>query len=318
MWGTVWRRLLSLLVVLVAISFLTFLVLDLLPGSTAEAVLGPAATPENIERVRADLGLDQPFFERYATWLGRAVRGDFGVTYPDGRVVSVVLREGIPASLELLLLVELFAVGTALPLALAAARREGSRLDRLLSTGSFGALALPQLAFGIVLLTVFAQQLRWFPASEYTHLTDSVWRNLRSLVLPTLTLGIPLAGLYFRVLRNDVLGTLRSDHITFARAMGFSQRRLLWRRVLRPSSLTLVSVVGLNTAALLGGVAVVEQLYGVPGLGRTLIGSVLTRQVTLVQGAVLVIALVFVLSNLLVDITLSLLDPRIRLHGSAT
>jgi len=316
-WGWLWRRVLSLVVVLLLVSFVSYLIFDLLPGSTAEAVLGTSATPENIARVRSDLNLDDPFVVRYVNWLGRAVQGDFGVTYPDGRVVSVVLREGLPASLELLVLTQLFAVALALPLALWAGRREGSYVDRLLSSGSFGALALPQLALGIVLLTVFAQQLRWFPASEYVRLSDDVWRNLRSLVLPTITLALPLAGLYFRVLRNDVVGTLRSEHVAFARGMGLSARRVLWRRALRPSSLTLVSVIGINTAALLGGVAIVEQMYGIPGLGRTLIAAVLSRQVTLVQGAVVLIAAVYVVANLVVDVSLTLLDPRVRLGRSA-
>jgi peptide/nickel transport system permease protein len=312
-----WRRLVSLAVVMFLVTLLTFWIMELLPGSTAEAVLGPSATPENIQRVREDLHLDDSFVSRYTTWLGRAVRGDLGVTYPDGRVVSVVLREGLPASMEILVLTQLFAIGVALPAAMAAARREGSRLDRNLSSGSFVALAMPQLAFGIVLLTVFAQKLRWFPASEYTHLTESVGGNLRAMVLPVLTLGLPFAGVYFRVLRADIVNTLRSDHIAFARGMGLSSSRIMWRRALRPSSLTLISVAGLNTALLLGGVAIVENIYGVPGLGRTLIISVLSRQITLVQGCVLVIAVFYVLMNLLVDVALTVLDPRVRLERAA-
>jgi len=134
-WSWLWRRLASLGVVLLLVTLLTFWIMQLLPGSTAEAVLGPNATPENIERVRADLHLDRPFFSQYLTWLGRAARGDLGVTYPDGRVVSVVLREGLPASVELLVLTQLFAVGVAMTAAMSAARREGSRLDRTLSSG---------------------------------------------------------------------------------------------------------------------------------------------------------------------------------------
>ena len=235
----------------------------------------------------------------------------------DGRVVTAVMRESLPTTLELVLLAQLFAIAVALPSAMTAARREGTRADRALSTGSFVAIALPQLVLGIVLLTVFAQRLRWFPASEYTHLTESVAGKLRSMVLPTITLGLPLAGVYFRVLRNDLVTTLRSDHICFARGMGLSSRQVLWRRALRPSSMTLVSVLGLNIAALLGGVVIAEQIYGLPGLGRLLVGGVLTRQVTLVQGAVMFVAVVYLVANLLVDITLMALDPRVRLEKVA-
>jgi peptide/nickel transport system permease protein len=316
-WGWWWRRLASAVLVLFIVTFLTFLIIDLLPGRTENAILGPAASPAAVEQVRDDLNLDEPLLSRYGTWLRRAISGDLGVTYPDGRVVSVVLREGLPASVELLFLTQIVAVGFALPSALVAGRREGGRLDRTLSSMSFIAVALPQLALGIMLLTVFAQKLNWFPASEYTHISDGLFENIRSLTLPTITLAIPLAGIYYRVLRTDVVTTLRSDHIAFARAMGLSSRRVLWRRALRPSSLTLVSVVGLNTALLLGGVAIVESIYSIPGIGGTLVRSVLTRQVTLVQGTVLVIAVVYVVSSLLVDVTLMWLDPRVRLSGRA-
>jgi len=316
-WSWLWRRLVSLLLVLWIVSFLTYGLLELMPGSGAEAVLGPSATPEAIEQVRQDLHLDDPFLVRYGRWLGRAVQGDLGVTYPDGRVVSVVLRESLPTTIELVILSQLFAIGLALPTSMAAARREGSRVDRAMSAGSFVAIALPQLVLGIVLLTIFAQRLRWFPASEYTHLTESVGGNLRSMVLPVITLSLPLAGIYFRVLRNDLVTTLRSDHIFFARGMGLSARQVLWRRALRPSSMTLVSVMGLNIAALLGGVVIAEQIYGLPGLGRLLVGGVLTRQVTLVQGAVMFVAVVYLVANLVVDIALMALDPRVRLEKAA-
>jgi peptide/nickel transport system permease protein len=316
-WDWLWRRLVSVVIVLLAVSLVTYLLLEALPGSTAAAILGPGATPETIAVVEQDLNLDEPLPQRYVTWLGRAVQGDLGVSYRTGEVVTVTLRDRIPTSLELLFLTQALSVGVAVVAALVSARREGTRTDRVLSGSSFVALALPQFAFGIVLLIVFAQKLRWFPVAQYVHFSDDPVGNLRAMTLPVVTLAAPLTAIYYRVLRTDLQQTLRSDHITFAKAVGLSPRRILLGRALRPSSLTLISVIGLNTALLLGGAVIVEQLFSLPGLGSLLTISVSTRDIVMVQGATLTIALVYVLINLCVDIALTILDPRVRLSRSA-
>lgn len=311
------QRLASVLAVVFIVCLATYLLLDALPGSTAVTLLGDGATPEKIAVVEHDLGLDQPFVERFGMWLGRAGRGDLGVSYQTGEIVSVSLRQRVPTSLELLMLTQIAAIGIALTAALASARREHGPLDRALSTGSFFVLALPQFAFGIILLIVFAQKLKWFPVADYQKFSDSPLGNLRALTLPVATLAIPLSGIYYRVLRTDLVQTLRSDHITFARAMGLSPRRVLFGRALRPSSLTIISVVGQNTAYLLGSSVIAEGLFSVPGLGQFLTRAVQSRDVVKVQGAVLTVALVYVLVNLAADVALALLDPRVRLERRA-
>jgi peptide/nickel transport system permease protein len=316
-WSWLWRRAVSLAVVLVLVSMVTYLMVDLLPGDPATAVLGQGATPETIEIVRQDLSLDDPLPVRYGVWLGRAVQGDLGVSYRTGEVITVALRQRLGTSVELLVLTQLTAILLAVPTALVAARRERGRLDRALSNGAFVAVAMPQFALGIALLVIFAQRLEWFPVSQYVPLGEGVVDNLHAMVLPVLTLSLPLAGIYYRVLRTDLMQTLRSDHITFARAMGLSSRRVLLGRALRPSSLTLVSVIGLNTAFLLGGAAIVERLFSLPGLGAFMTEAVLTQDVVKVQGAALVIALVYVIINLGVDLLLTVFDPRIRLARRA-
>jgi peptide/nickel transport system permease protein len=316
-WGWLWRRLVALVAVLLFVSVAVYLLFDALPGSTAGAILGPGATPETIEIVEEDLNLNDPLPQRYATWASRAVQGDLGVSYRTGEVVSSVIADRLPTSLELLLLSQLTAVLLAGSAALVSVRREGGAVDRALSTTSFVALALPQFGFGIVLLVVFAQKLDWFPVAQYTRFTDGPLDNLRALVLPVATLSLPLAGIYYRVLRTDLLQTLRSDHITFARAMGLSEGRVILRRALRPSTLTLVSVIGLNTAFLLGGAVVVERLFSLPGLGQLITLSVQTRDIVMVQGATLAVALIYVIINLLVDVALTWLDPRVALARSA-
>lgn len=311
------RRLISVAVVVFLVCVAAYGLIDALPGSTATTVIGPDATPEQIAIVERDLNLDKPFPVRFGLWLSRAAQGDLGVSYQTGEVISVALRQRVPTSLELLALTQLTAIAIAVPAAVFAARRENGRADRALSSGSFLALALPQFAFGIVLLTVFAQKLRWFPVADYKAFGDDPIGNLEAMALPVTALALPLSGIYFRVLRTDLVQTLRADHITFARAMGLRSRRIVWGRALRPSGLALLSVIGINTAYLLGSAVVAENLFSIPGLGRFVLEGVQTRDAVKVQGGVLVIALVYVVVNLLVDVVLSILDPRIRLEGRA-
>src|SRR3954453_6146266 len=186
-WSWLWRRLISLLIVLLIVSFVTYLLLDALPGNTAAAILGPGATPDSIHQVDKDLQLDRPLPVRYGIWLGRAVRGDLGVSYQSGEVVSVAIKSRVSTSLELLLLSQMLAIGISVPGAMASAKRENSRFDRTMSSASFGMIAIPQFAFGILLLTLFAQKLRWFPVTDYVSFSVDPLQNLHAMVLPTIT-----------------------------------------------------------------------------------------------------------------------------------
>jgi peptide/nickel transport system permease protein len=317
-WGWLWRRLVALGIVLVLVSIATFLLVEALPGDPASAILGQSATPESIAIVRQDLHLDDPLPVRYVRWGSRALQGDLGVSYRTGEVITAALRTRLGTSLELLVLTQLAALALAVPPVLASARRERGRADRFFSNGAFFAVAMPQFALGIALLVIFAQKLGWFPVSQYVPLGEGVTKNLHAMVLPVATLCVPLAGIYYRVLRTDLMQTMRSDHINFARAMGLSKRRVLLGRSLRPSSLTLISVMGLNTAFLLGGAAIVERLFSLPGLGAFTTDAILTQDVVKVQGATLLVAVVYVVTNLVVDILLTVLDPRVRLSRSAS
>ncbi len=283
-----WRRLVSLGVVLLLVSLVTYLLIDFLPGDPAIAVLGQSATPESIaDRAPGPLAR-RPAAGALRRLARAGAAGRSRRVVPHRRGDHGGLRQRLGTSLELLALTQLAAILLSVPAALLAARRERAVLDRVLSNGAFVAVAMPQFAFGIALLVVFAQKLEWFPVAHYVRSARTSFDNLHALVLPVLTLAVPLAGIYYRVLRTDLMQTLRSDHITFARAMGLSPRRVLLGRALRPSSLTLVSVIGLNTAFLLGGAAIVERLFSAcPGLGAFMTEGVLTQDVVKVQGAAL-------------------------------
>ena len=302
----------SLVVVLFLVSMGSFLLTSLLPGDPAVAILGPAATPQSLAVVRHSLALDRPIPTQYATWIGRAATGNLGRSYQLEEQVTTVLARTLVVTVELVILAELLALLIGVPVGVWAAQRANQRFDKIASAVSFGALALPQFALAIALVLVFGVRLHWFPTIGFVHISDGLGANLRSMALPTFTLGIPLAAFYTRVVRTDMVVTLRQPHIELARAMGYPTRRILVRHALRQSSLTLITVAGLQIGALLGGSLIVESIFALPGMGRLMIQRIGARDYTVVQGGVLVIATTYVLANFGADLLHSVLDPRLR------
>ena len=310
------RRLLYLLPVLFGVALLTFLIASLLPGDLATVLLGDQATPETLAAVRHDLGLDQPVLLRFAHWLGQVLQGDLGRSFRTGQTVVAAIGERLPVSIELMLLAQLGALGVAIPLAIVCAVREGGRFDRFVTGVAFASLSVPSLLSAIVLIWLLAVRLAWLPATGYVPLDEDIAGNLRSLVLPALTLAAGEWPALMRVLRSDMISTLKEDYIAMARAKGLRPARVLLVHALKPSSLTLVTVTGINIARLLGGAVIVEYIFALPGIGRLLIGSIFNRDLVLLQGVVLFVGIAFVVVNLGVDMLYAVLDPRIR-HGRA-
>jgi len=306
------RKAISLVVVLFVVTAGSFLLTNLLPGNPAFAILGPRATPETVAIVTHDLHLDEPIPVRYGQWLSRVVQGDLGVSYITDQPVATSIHQALPVTIELFVLVQLVAFAIAIPIGTWCAHRADRVFDKVASAGAFGIIAVPQFAIAIVLILVFAVKLHWFKAATFIHLSDDPVGNLRTMVLPTLTLALPLGAIYSRVLRTDMVVTLAQDHITLARASGLPTRRILVGHALRQSSLTLITVFGLQVGGLLGGAIIVEQIFALPGMGRLLFQGIFERDYLLVQGVVMLIAVVYVVANFLVDVVHSLLDPRIR------
>jgi peptide/nickel transport system permease protein len=316
MLGFVARRLLYLVPVLVAVSLLTFLIASLLPGDLAYVILGDQATPEKVEALRHDMGLDQPIWWRYASWLGHVLQGDFGRSFRTGQTVLQAVTERLPVSLELMLLAELGALAIGIPLAIACAVRSGSAFDRFMTGSAFGMLSVPAFLSAILLIYLFAVELRWLPATGYVPFEEDPVGNLRSFLLPALTLALGEWPVLMRVLRSDMIATLQEDYIAMARAKGLKPSRILLVHALKPSSLTLVTVTGINIGRLIGGTVIVESIFALPGIGRLLLGAIFTRDLIILQGVVLFVALGYVLMNFIVDMLYAVLDPRIR-HGHA-
>ena len=308
------RRLIQLVVVLVFVSFFSFSLISLVPGDPVVAIVG-FASPEQLAQVRHQIGLDDPFLVQYAHWLGDFVHGDLGQIYsgPTGRSpVSTAIAQSLPVTLELMAYAMILTVLIAIPLGILSAYKSGSIADKTISMGAFGSIAMPDFALAIILSYWVGVKLQWLPTSGFTHFTDDPVENIKSLTLPAISLAVGQIAAYMRLLRSDMIATLQEDYILMAKSKGIPTRRILWRHALRPSSLTLLTVAGLNIGALIGGTIVIENLFDIPGMGKLLFFSIFGRQFVELQSIVAVIAIGYVLVNVFVDILYTILDPRIR------
>jgi peptide/nickel transport system permease protein len=313
MTGVVARKVLATLPVLLAVSFLTFLMMSLLPGCVECQVLGPDnMDAQSRAEVREELGLDDPMPVRFASWLGDALTGDLGRSYHTRQPVTEAIVERLPVTVELVVLSLAMSLAISLPLGLVTAYRAGGVLDRISTGVTFGLLAIPNFMMGLLLMYVFAESLGWLPATNWTRFTDDPVENLRAALLPSITLAVGQIAVFTRLLRTDVIATLQEDHVLLARSKGLSTTRILLRHALRPSSFSLLTVSGLTVGALIGGAVIVEQLFALPGIGRLLLDSISQRDLLAVQGVVLVITVAYVAINMLVDILYAVLDPRLR------
>ncbi len=308
-------QLLTLLVILLAATALTFFITNVLPGDAAVAILGDNATPAEIASLRTELGLDRNIVVRYVDWLSHALRGDLGKSYRTRENISTMIGDRLPVTLELILLTQLIALGVAVPAGILAAYRSRTKVDSALATVSIGLLSTPAFVKGILLIYLMSVLLGWFPASGFKSLSDGLGANLHSLALPAMTLALAEIPVYMRLLRADMISTLQQDYILVARAKGLSVREILLGHALRPSSLSLVTVVGINLGRLVGGAVIIETLFALPGIGQMLVNAVYQHDQFVIQGVVLVIATGFVLINLLVDLMYALIDPRVRISG---
>jgi peptide/nickel transport system permease protein len=312
------RKMVALVAVVLAVSFLTFFLINLLPGDPALLVLGPggAQSPEVIEQVREDLHLNDPLPVRYAKWLGDALHGDLGRSYQSRQQVLDAIRERVPVTLELGVLAIVMAIVISIPLGVFSAYRANSIFDKGVTASSFGLLSIPNFMLGLFLIYLLAVRFDLLPATGWERLTADPMENLRRAIMPAVALGVPSIAVLTRLLRTDMIATLQEDHVMMARSKGLPTWHILFRHALRPSSFSLLTVAGLQVGALIGGTVVIEELFALPGVGRLLYQSILQRDYLVVQGVVLLLSVSFVVVNFVVDLLYSFLDPRIRLGES--
>jgi peptide/nickel transport system permease protein len=315
-WGVariVALKLLRLFGVLFVVAVLCFFSLNLLPGNPARAILGVAgSSPQAVKALDIKLGLDHPVFHRFTTWLWDVLRGNLGTSYQSGVPVGQIITQRAPVTLELILLSQILALLAAVPTAIIAAARRGTTTDRGISVIVFAVLSTPNFVAGFVLIWIFAILLGILPANGYTALSGGLWANLETMLLPSVCLAAAPFALYQRVLRADLVETYGSEFMAVARAKGVSPARAAFRHALRPSLLGLTTSVGAMMGTLLGATIIVETLFALPGLGAELANAVNNRDYVEVQGIVLVMATFFVVVNTIVDLTYTLIDPRLR------
>ena len=332
--GKLVERLLQLIPVMLGVSVIVFLMMALTPGDPVDIMIGDQnVSPEQEAAMRRDLGLDQPLHLRFLTFLGNALTGDFGLSFFHRRPVFDIIVERLPATIELSLVALVIALVTAIPLGVLAAVRKNTMFDRISTVGSLLGVSLPGFWFGILLIMLFAVHLQVLPVSgrigftsevePITHflLIDTLLRGrpdafldaVAHIILPAITLGLPMTAILMRVTRTSMLEVMRSDYITFAEAKGLKRQRILYRHALKNALIPTVSVAAIETGSLLGGNMIVETVFGWPGLGRLVVESIFVRNYPLVQAAVLFYATTYVLLNFVADILYTVLNPRVKL-----
>jgi peptide/nickel transport system permease protein len=318
---TVLERVVKLAVVVLIVSFLTFLLTKLLPGDITTTLLGPnASNPDRVAALEQELGLDKPFFVQYWNYIsGVLFRFDLGTAYATSNFpVRDLLTSRLPATLQLMVMAQVISILISVPLAMFSAYKANSAADRAVTAGAFGLISLPSFAMAVFLVYLFSLRLGWFPAVGYRRITgpDGLSANLKSVALPVSVLVAGLTAVYTRLLRSDLIATLQEDFILMARSKGLPTWHILLRHALRPSSFSLLTIFGINFGTLIGGSVILEYFFAIPGVGSLAVESIAKRDFIAVQGVVLVIAVAFVLVNFVVDLLYNILDPRVRRAGA--
>lgn len=307
------RKLGQVLPVLALVSFGTYMLVGLIPGDPAVAILGKGHPPEAYRELRRELGLNDPLLQRYGEWLWQALHGNLGKSLVPPQVPVVDrIAAALPVSLQLAVMALVIALLVSIPLAMWSAHHAGGRIDRWVSAGTFGVLSIPSFLAGLLLIMIVVNGLSLFPRTQWVRLSEDISGNLYHAIIPALAISVLEIGIFTRILRNDLITTLQEDYILAARAKGMPTVRILVRDALRPSSFSLLTLLGVSLGRLIGSTVVVEILFALPGMGSLIVRAAGQGDVAVVQGAVLVIAVIYVVANAAIDLTYGYLDPRIR------
>lgn len=306
------RRVLILAPVLLAISFVSFLLLALIPGDPAMMMLGADASPGALEALRERLGLNRPLLERFAWWLGNAVRGDLGDSLYQNRPVIELITARLPVTLMICLLASIISIVLGLSAGVVSAVRRNTVTDHVVRVVSLVGLSMPDFWLGLLLILTFSITWQVFPLTGFVPLGTDFFGGMRFLVLPSLALGLTLAGFLTRLTRGSLLEVLSADYVRTAKSKGLSANRVVLRHALGTALLPLVTIVGLNFGRLLGGAVVIESVFSLPGIGRLIVLAITQRDFPVVQASVLYVAALYTVINLITDIAYMVLDPRVR------
>ncbi len=306
------RRILTTIPVMLVVAFFVFSLLYIAPGDPAAIIAGDQATPADIVRIRASLGLDRPFLVRFGEWLWHILHGDLGTSIFTNLPVAHMMAQRIEPTLSLMVLTIIFAIVVAIPLGVVAAWKHGSWIDRgVMMIAVFG-FSTPVFVVGYLLAYIFALQLDWLPVQGFNSISDGLWPFLRTLILPTVALGLIYVALLARITRATMLDVLNQDYVRTAKAKGVGQRAILFVHALKNAAVPIITIIGNGVALLIGGAVVTESVFAIPGLGRLTVDAILRRDYPVIQGVVLLFSVTYVLVNLVVDLLYTVFDPRIR------
>ena len=310
------RRLGSLLATLVIMSFIIFLLVEIMPGDVAQMILGQSATPEAVASLREARGLNDPLLHRYGRWVSGVVVGDLGESvYMQGVAINSILWRRVGHSLILALTAFIMFVPLSIFFGVLAGVKEKKATDSIISFFGLATMALPEFVSGVMLITVFAVTLNWFPIVSVIPIGETLWQNLDILILPALSITFVMFGYVSRMQRSSMISVMNSDYIRAAILKGMPRRYVIFRHALKNAMLPTITIIGMNMGWLFGGLVVVETLFGFPGMGSLLMTAIKTRDVPLIEACVLLITVIYALSTMITDIMYSYLNPRIRFTG---
>ncbi|MCI5110009.1 MAG: ABC transporter permease [Marivita sp.] len=309
------KRLLSVVPVLFIVSTIVFLILYLTPGDPAIVILGEEASQEQVDNLREQLGLNRPMVEQYFSWIGNALRGDLGESFYMNETVMGAILSHLGPTISLGILAELIALVLAIPMGIIAARHKGTATDQSVMAFSLLGMSIPNFLLSLFLILIFSVTLRWLPVAGYQPLSAGLWEHLKFLILPAFALGTAHAALIARMTRSAMLEVLNANYIKTARAKGVKERWVIYKHALRNAFLPILTVMGQSFLSLMGGTAIVETIFSIPGIGQLIVNAVMRRDYAVVQGAVLYVTFAFVFINLAVDMLYGIVNPQVRLDS---
>ena len=306
------RRIIATVPVMAVVALFVFSLLYIAPGDPAAVIAGDQATPADVERIRASLGLDRPFLVRFGEWVWQILHGDLGTSIFTNLPVSAMIAQRLEPTLSLMAITLTFSVAVAVPIGVVAAWKVGTWIDRLVMAFAVFGFSVPVFVIGYLLAYVFALELEWLPVQGYQPLANGVGPWLRNLVLPSIALGAAYVALIARITRTTKLDVLAEDYMRTARAKGVARAPMLLKHALKNAAVPVATVIGNGVALLIGGVVITETVFNIPGIGRLVVDAIAKRDYPIIQGVIMVFSGVYVLVNLLVDLSYTLFDPRIR------
>lgn len=312
MYGYILRRLLAVIPVMLVVAVVIFALLHLAPGDPASTIAGDSASSDEIESIRVKLGLNFPLHQQFAIWIGHLLQGDLGVSLYSNMPVNTLIAQRLEPTVSLALCTIVLAIALALPLGIIAAWKVRSVIDRLVMAVAVMGFSTPVFLIGYGLIYVFALKLHWLPVQGYTPLSEGLWPWLRSLILPSIALGLLYMALIARITRASMIEVMAEDYIRTARAKGLTTPVILLRHALKNAAVPIATIVGIGIAVLISGVVITETVFNIHGLGRLTVDAIIRRDYPIIQGVILLFSMTYVVINLLVDLSYSLFDPRIR------